>query len=406
MPLLPASAITSSAESTRTARWFSNGRSDAPGSPARSSTNAPPTSTRPNRRVETVLLVGAGRRLGVGGPQRDVVEVVLDVGRRLDERQPDPFADVEDLRRSLGQRGACTREIRDAKRDMLERARFHEGLRRRRGSACRGDVASHEREVALLVITASRGGARGTGRALPGRRPRARRGQASSAARIATLAIGGGVREVTPGPQGSIPGPSEDQLARAAPRRAGAEAPRERVSPDDRVLLAAVFRPVAFRAAVLRPVVFRAAAFLAVDLRAVDFLAVDFPTTSGRLCCRLRAVDFWPSTYEPSTSWPSTSFGELPPSWRSTSTSRRLLGCRLLGGRLLGGSTLRAVDFFGGRLSSPRLLGGRLFGLSTFLPSTFGRLWPSCEPSSSSCRPTCCGKIPSGAELREPERDE
>jgi uncharacterized protein YjbI with pentapeptide repeats len=79
------------------------------------------------------------------------------------------------------------------------------------------------------------------------------------------------------------------------------EALRERVPPDERVLLAAVFRPVAFRAAVLRPVVFRAAVFLAVDLRAVDFLAVDLRAVDLRavaflavafFAVDLRAVDF------------------------------------------------------------------------------------------------------------------
>src|SRR6185437_3094204 len=45
MPVSPASATTSSAESTSTAMWLSSGRSLDPGSPACSSTNAPPPST-------------------------------------------------------------------------------------------------------------------------------------------------------------------------------------------------------------------------------------------------------------------------------------------------------------------------------------------------------------------------
>ncbi len=57
-------------------------------------------------------------------------------------------------------------------------------------------------------------------------------------------------------------------------------------------MLAAVFRPVAFRAAVLRPVVFRAAAFLAVDFRGAAFLAVDFRAVVF-LAVDLRAVDFF-----------------------------------------------------------------------------------------------------------------
>ena len=80
-------------------------------------------------RTEAVLLVRLGRRRRVGRAQRDVVEVVLDIGRRLDERQADPVADVEDLRRSLGQRGAGSRKIGDAKRHVLEGA----GVARRLG---------------------------------------------------------------------------------------------------------------------------------------------------------------------------------------------------------------------------------------------------------------------------------
>ena len=41
-----AAAMCSSADSTRTARWLSSGRSGAPGSPGWNSTHAPPTSTR------------------------------------------------------------------------------------------------------------------------------------------------------------------------------------------------------------------------------------------------------------------------------------------------------------------------------------------------------------------------
>ena len=45
-PSSSASLMCSSAESTRTARWFSNGLSGSPGSPGWNSTKAPPTSTR------------------------------------------------------------------------------------------------------------------------------------------------------------------------------------------------------------------------------------------------------------------------------------------------------------------------------------------------------------------------
>ena len=49
---------------------------------------------------------------GSAEPQRDVVEVVLDVGRRLDERHEDPFADVEDLRRPVRQLAPARRRDR------------------------------------------------------------------------------------------------------------------------------------------------------------------------------------------------------------------------------------------------------------------------------------------------------
>jgi hypothetical protein len=96
-------------------------------------------------------------------------------------------------------------------------------------------------------------------------------------------------RAVTLGPRVDNPRarakPVQRELRLAVRER---EALRERVPPDERVLLAAVLRPVAFRAAVLRPVDFRAVAFLAVAFLAVDLRAVDF-----FLAVDLRAVDFF-----------------------------------------------------------------------------------------------------------------
>src|SRR6185437_2756838 len=70
-----------------------------------------------------------GRLLGRLRPQRDVVEVVLDLRRRLDEPEPQPFRDVcVDLTVAWPvQLGAVERaerraEARDPQRDVLERA--------------------------------------------------------------------------------------------------------------------------------------------------------------------------------------------------------------------------------------------------------------------------------------------
>ena len=77
-------------ESTSTARWFSSGRSGALGSPAWNSRYAPPSSTRgaPSRGSASLKpsetysrAVASGSR----GEERDVVEVVVDLGLRLDD---------------------------------------------------------------------------------------------------------------------------------------------------------------------------------------------------------------------------------------------------------------------------------------------------------------------------------
>ena len=123
IPRSEASAITPSAESTSTARWFRSGRSGSPGSPSWNTTNAPPTSTRPlPRRREAVPLVlprGLERR---GRPQGDVVEVVLDIRLRLNEGQPDSLSGLEHIRCARGQSSAGRGQIGDAQSDMLQRA--------------------------------------------------------------------------------------------------------------------------------------------------------------------------------------------------------------------------------------------------------------------------------------------
>ena len=135
-PRSRAAATCSSAESTRTARWLRSGRSGAPGSPGWNSIHAPPTSTRgqpdapggaapkPSEPYSDAVACG------IGGAERDVVEVVVEVGVGLDETERDAFAELEvrlalapplDLEavRQLGQRPL---EIVHPQRDVLERA--------------------------------------------------------------------------------------------------------------------------------------------------------------------------------------------------------------------------------------------------------------------------------------------
>ena len=50
-----------------------------------------------------------------------MVEVVVDAGRTLDERDEDPLADLEHVLRAIGQHGAGRREIGDAQADMVRR---------------------------------------------------------------------------------------------------------------------------------------------------------------------------------------------------------------------------------------------------------------------------------------------
>ena len=141
IPRSPASAITSSAESTSTARWFRSGRSGSPGSPSWNSMYAPPTSTRrvAGGREAVALVLAAPSPAAIARPERDVVEVVLDVGLRLDERQ-------RRCPRRRRTRSGCARrqrarERRRGRRRAGRRAstrRARAALRRRTASACRG----------------------------------------------------------------------------------------------------------------------------------------------------------------------------------------------------------------------------------------------------------------------------
>ena len=81
--------------------------------------------------------VGLGGLLRRLRPERDVVDVVLDVGRRLDEADPQPLVDVEvelALARTVDldpvQLGLRLLVARDPQRDVLERTRARAGPRR------------------------------------------------------------------------------------------------------------------------------------------------------------------------------------------------------------------------------------------------------------------------------------
>ena len=95
--------------------WFSSGRSGVAGIALASSRYAPPTSTRPSPGRDEAELLPAGRGCRrVARTQRDVVEVELRVGLRLDEDDLEPLAEVDD-RLAAVERG-------HAQADPLERA--------------------------------------------------------------------------------------------------------------------------------------------------------------------------------------------------------------------------------------------------------------------------------------------
>ena len=77
--------------------------------------------------VEAKRRVVLGRLLGVDRLERDVVEVVLDVRRRLDEPYSHALAEL-DLD-TVGKARARTIEIRHAQRDVLERTLARAGPR-------------------------------------------------------------------------------------------------------------------------------------------------------------------------------------------------------------------------------------------------------------------------------------
>ena len=101
---------------------------------------------------EPELLVGLGSFLRRGRPERDVVEVVLDLRRRLDEPEPEPFVHVEvdgavaPLELDAVHLSEGPLEARDPQRDVLERAGLARPLGFEQGQLSAARVRSDERE--------------------------------------------------------------------------------------------------------------------------------------------------------------------------------------------------------------------------------------------------------------------
>src|SRR5947207_593941 len=91
---------------------------------------------RRRRRVEAVALVRLRGLSGIAGEERDVVEVVLRVGRRFDEDELHALAEVE-LRVSLGQ-------LRHPQGDVLERTPLAWPFRVEQGQLASPGVGAHE----------------------------------------------------------------------------------------------------------------------------------------------------------------------------------------------------------------------------------------------------------------------
>src|SRR5204863_6175192 len=96
-----------------------------------------------DRRIEAVALVGLRGLSRVGRIERNVIEVVLRVRRRLDQDQLHAFGELE-LRLSR-------RELRDAQGDMLERALLARPLRVEERELAAPSIGADEREVVLPV---------------------------------------------------------------------------------------------------------------------------------------------------------------------------------------------------------------------------------------------------------------
>src|SRR5207302_8020587 len=92
-------------------------------------------------------------RLRVTREERDVIQVVLDVGRRFDERDANPAAGVEDLGRAIRQLRAGRREDGYTQRNMPEGARLARPLCIEERQLPAARIRAQEREVVLVRDT-------------------------------------------------------------------------------------------------------------------------------------------------------------------------------------------------------------------------------------------------------------
>src|SRR5207302_6990967 len=81
------------------------------------------------RRFEAELGVRLRGPRRILGKERDVVEVIVDVGPSLNELHADSFAELHFVPGSVGKCRACALEIRDAQRDVLNGAALARSFR-------------------------------------------------------------------------------------------------------------------------------------------------------------------------------------------------------------------------------------------------------------------------------------
>src|SRR5207302_8584375 len=94
------------------------------------------------RRIEAVTLVRFRRQRGIGREERDVVEVVLAVGRSLDQPDAHVLAEIELV---------LLRQLGNAQRDVLEGSRLTRTFGAEQRQLPASSIGTDEREVLLPV---------------------------------------------------------------------------------------------------------------------------------------------------------------------------------------------------------------------------------------------------------------
>ena len=103
------------------------------------------------RRAEAEVVVGARGRRRIAREERDVIEVVVDLGRRLDEPDPEAFetstkTEPSSAVSAVGKRLASGREAGHPQRHMLERAALARALGGEERELAAPGVGADERE--------------------------------------------------------------------------------------------------------------------------------------------------------------------------------------------------------------------------------------------------------------------